>query len=515
MTMPRQISTILASLKLNPDNIKPWYQLIDSWNDGLSSFDAKVLETALLSELPATGMAGFFRAFCLDIITEQQHYLPLATTSLLHQQAIDLELWVFFYNYAWQKAFLKAETRAQFQFRLRQLNLPQLLQKINYALRAKFQINLPVSRPEVKRIALIAPQLSHIKHPPTLMVLQQFKCLMAAGYEVRLYTAQEMQAQTGRVLLPGVETLASKLIYSAEWQNYGIQDHNTILGNTEFPLLQRVHQILLSVVNFNPDLIFSLGWYSAVAASLYPVRPVISLGINSIKPMQDSDLYLSARESTGLTKEATWGEWISCDNSLYHPYRLQVPAQTAPTELARAKHASKLVLLTIAGQAEQRIHGPWAQGICDLLEKYPDLSWLIIGGDGVMPSALRHVPAHRIVRLANQNDILPYFSQADIYINPPMMGGGFAVAEAMSMAVPALSLNESDGGDKLGQLASANLSTYFEQLEKLILDPEYRHQYGLRLQQRYQQDLNLANSTDNLKLASQLACQEFRTRVAF
>jgi hypothetical protein len=88
-----------------------------------------------------------------------------------------------------------------------------------------------------------------------------------------------------------------------------------------------------------------------------------------------------------------------------------------------------------------------------LMSRYPDVVWLLVGGEGKLPDALQSSPPGRVRALATRDDLPGILRCADIYVNPPRMGGGFSVAEAMAEGLPVTSLSGSDGGDKVGELA--------------------------------------------------------------
>ena len=139
--------------------------------------------------------------------------------------------------------------------------------------------------------------------------------------------------------------------------------------------------------------------------------------------------------------------------------------------------------------------------------------WLIVGGEGIIPPALAGAPGGRARALPTRDDLPAILRCCDVYVNPPRMGGGFSVAEAMAEGLPVSSLCGSDGGDKVGDLAFNDLGSYLHGLDELTANKSARATMGAALQHRFRERFDLENSGPSLmaalREAARLAEQRF------
>jgi glycosyltransferase involved in cell wall biosynthesis len=154
----------------------------------------------------------------------------------------------------------------------------------------------------------------------------------------------------------------------------------------------------------------------------------------------------------------------------------------------------------------------WRAAIEAFMQDQPDVHWLLIGADGHLPGQLPTGP--RIHVLPSQNDLMAWLRLADIYLNPPRIGGGTSVALAMQAGLPVLALTGGDGGDKLGGDAVADMATYMQRLTHWVQDPAARLQAGGQAQTRFVQALDLSSelAQERLVQACCVTVQRFGQR---
>ncbi|MBI1771628.1 MAG: hypothetical protein HYR68_04635, partial [Burkholderiales bacterium] len=228
-----------------------------------------------------------------------------------------------------------------------------------------------------------------------------------------------------------------------------------------------------------------------------------------------ADVWLTAQQELDGVQASQWTTAFPASQAYYHPYRVQRPEiKAGHTRASLGLPQDKLILVTLVSESEARIKGEWAATMLQVLNRHPDAMWLIVGGNGITPSALQVARAGQLQCIAFCADAVKYLACSDIYINPPMMGGGFAVAEAMSLALPALSLQGTDGGDKLGSAAQANLQNYFQTLMLWLHNPDARKSAGLTMQQHFDAYLDLNKAAASLQGACELAVARFNLRMA-
>jgi glycosyltransferase involved in cell wall biosynthesis len=149
----------------------------------------------------------------------------------------------------------------------------------------------------------------------------------------------------------------------------------------------------------------------------------------------------------------------------------------------------------------------------DTLARHPQLKWVLVGGAGTLPPALTSANPEQLRLLAHRTDLPSLLRCCDLYVNPPRLGGGLSVGEAMAEGLPVLALAGGDAGSKLAGMAQDNEAAYFDELEALLASPERRAHMGAAMQ-HFGRELDLANSGPSLMQACLLAQQRFRERQA-
>jgi glycosyltransferase involved in cell wall biosynthesis len=164
-----------------------------------------------------------------------------------------------------------------------------------------------------------------------------------------------------------------------------------------------------------------------------------------------------------------------------------------------------VVWITAGFRLEQEVGGPWAARMIEALNRHPGAVWLLVGGKGQMPKALQQSPPGKVRALATRPDMAAVLSVCDIYVNPPRMGGGFSVAEAMAARLPVLAFAGSDGGDKVGEWALPGIDAYMERLAALTENSALRSEMGEALCARFIERFDLEASGPSLISACELA----------
>lgn len=514
----RLLDDVVLRTVANPTASHCWHQMVDLMRRHATPALTLQLEQFLLANVAASGLPGFYRATFLDMLTGRPEYLQQAGQIALSLQPFDADRMVTFLQYSWQRVLLDIPGRQAFQQRLQELALPAIAASLNSWIWQQVQPTQVLKQRavnEVRKVALIAPFVSNIKHPPTLMALQQTENLRQLGYEVVLYSAQEMLGPDFRHYLGSHSYTPEPQFVTAGWDKYLGQGGQVMTGDTRFSLLQRWKSLLGAMASFDPDLVMFVGLYAGLAAAAYPTRPVLSLGINSLSPMVPADVWLTAQQSLHGSQASQWTAAFPASQAYHHSYRVQRPEiKGNHTRASLGLAPDKLLLVTLVNESESRIQGAWAKAMLQVLDGHTQVQWLIIGGNGAMPTALQAASTGQVRCIAFCADAVKYLACGDIYINPPMMGGGFAVAEAMALGVPALSLQGSDGGDKLGPAAQVNLQDYFNTLMLWLHDASARKNAGLSMQKHFDDYLDLSKAAASLQGACELALQRFYLRTA-
>ncbi|GJI89211.1 glycosyltransferase [Duganella hordei] len=471
---------------------------------------------ALTTMVPDDGLVGFYRATVLDLSTGDPVFLPQACACLQTIAPPDLDRYAAFYDVAWQRVLLYANNRTEYIRRLKEVGLPQLSLLIGKQL-ARYLPAAPAqacAEPRLRRVALVAPQLATPLHPPTQMALDQARTLIQQGIEVRLFSCQEAMAPDLRHLLgSGTDTPQLHADLQA-WMDSAGGPVSLYVADHRVSLRRRWLDMLGQIDAYAPDLVLFVGLHSGLVSALYRRYPVLGMSINSIAPMVPADAWLTAQKVLADTVSRPWHEEFPASLACYHPFRVR--RKTAIPALTRSSLGvddDAVLCITMGTHLRIKIGGEWAQRMVAAMQRHPKLVWLLVGGDGDLPPALAELPPARLRLQAYTPQAAQWLAASDIYLHPPIMGGGFSVAEAMAQGKPVLALADADGGDKAGDEAAANLDDYFTCLDALAADPALRHASGERMRARFDGALDLAASGPSLLAACRQAMQRYRQRI--
>jgi hypothetical protein len=514
------LSDALDRVAANPSASHLWLNLTKLMR-GISSSEllANVVR-AITAMVPDHGLAGFYRASALDLATGEPALLPQACACLQALAPTDLDRCTAFFDLSWQRALLYTDGRAAFRQRLKDIGLPELSLLIGRQLtrygatQARPLDASTTTIPPLRRVALIAPHLATPAHPPTLMALDQARTLLQQGVEVNLFSCQEGVVPDISHLLgtgAGNQQLPTDLQAWLGTVDAHVRVH---LSDTAVSLPRRWLGMLQQVDAFAPDLVLFVGLHSGLVSALYQRYPVLGLSTNSIAPIVPTDAWLTAQVELADKLSRPWSDEFPESMACHHPFRVRRkdPGEALPrASLGLADDAT--LLISMGAQLQLKIDGEWAKRMCAAMERHPKLVWLLLGGDGKLPPALAGLAPGRVLLQKYTTQSMRWLAASDLYIHPPIMGGGFSVAEAMSLGIPTLALADSDGGDKAGGHAVASLDDYFAQLDALAGDAALRRERGQQMRTHFDTTLDLAASGPSLMAACQTAQRRHRLRI--
>jgi len=229
--------------------------------------------------------------------------------------------------------------------------------------------------------------------------------------------------------------------------------------------------------------------------------------------MAPMDAWLTAHQELANQGSSVWGPDLPDAWGFYHPYRIALKPAGAPLarkDIGLPAHAR--VLVTAGHRLPHEINGDWAARMMELLRQHPDVVWLLAGGSGTLPPALEDAPQQQLRILPNHPDLRSVYRCCDIYVNPPRMGGGFSVAEAMAESLPVVTYGDSDGGHKVGAAAVAGDDDYFALLLSLMRDVGVRQRTGAAMRAHFTNTLDVRQSGPSLMAACNLTLDRYRQR---
>lgn len=508
-----------AQVVASPGASHCWHRLANLHIQAGGDDAKQALIQELLAHTPAYGIAGFLRATWLASMTGDDAHLAQAGRIVLRIDPFDPDRIAAFMFLAWTRILHHAHDRAAFAQAVRAACLPQLLHRQGRHLIRHGGARVPLRKIErVRKVALVTPCMSGYPHAPTAMVLDQARILLEQGVQVALFCCRDLAAPGMLHFLGAGEINSMAPFDGAQWAAHAPPSLALQQSAECFSMLARWTDMLEHIAAFDPDLVLSVGFYSPLVAALFETRPVLGLNIHSVAPLDPVDVWLCASPDDAGKESAEWGHdghghGHGHGLGWHHPYRVR--RRQAASALARQELGlpdAALVLVSVGYRLDTEIGGAWAAAMLELLRVDANIHWLLIGGTGLMPLTLAHAPAGQVRAISARRDIGAVLQCCDIYINPPRMGGGFSVAEAMAEGLPVMTHADSDGGRKVGDAGVADDAAYFAKLARLIASADLRRQEGAALRTLFSETLDLDQSGPSLMTACELALQRFTAR---
>jgi len=396
-------------------------------------------------------------------------------------------------NLAVARAHAVGENHSGFLQLLKDAGCPQALACLAADLASSGPLIAPLTsaRP-LARVALFAPSLGGFEHAPTALALNHAALLASMGMEVRVFTSQDLSVpHVEMCLVDGNPPPYSKPDVNS-WKPPIAGRFDVTLPDTRLAPTARWRNALRQIARFDPDLVLFVGLMSPLLPQLFAARPLVVLPANSVAPLGPHDVWLAAE--AGAETQSSWSPDYAAGAVFRYPYRIALtPQQAELSRQAIGLPQDALVLVSVGFRLKAEIRDPWAARMEAFLEAHPQAQWLLVGSGPALPPALTN-RSGRIRALAPRPDVRAICRACDIYLNPPRIGGGFSVAEAMADGLPVLALAGSDGGAKTGAHALESEDQYFTKLEQLARDAGARKHLGTALAARFaaNYDLNLA-----------------------
>lgn len=502
---------MLRQALAEPQSALTWHMLHQVWLQTQEAGEKSDVLNLLQSHSQPDPRADILRlTFLADTGRDPRHAHEAAARVLALTPANPDRLATFM-MYPWFGAFA-SPTRDHLAADLIGAQLPSLARSLGQMARAMAPAALKPRVPRsIKRVALVMPYLGNRMHTPSVMMKHQCALLAKSGLDVRVFSCQEHMIHEAWRFRGSARRLRLPVPEADYWSKAlppGVQLH---FSDSRFSLDARWQGILARIAQFDPDVVMLVGFYSPLAAALHAFRPLVGLSIITLPPMVPLDVWLTGNENP---LPSPWGTGLGWTHAHFHPYRL--PEDTGPWTVTRAEIGvpdDAQLWITAGFRLEGEIQGEWAARMLTTLEAHPKAVWLLVGGAGKLPAALNAAPPGRIIPLSTRTDLGGILRLSDLYLNPPRIGGGFSVAEAMAARLPVLTLAGSDGGDKVGDRALADLDAYFLRLDQLNTDSDLRRREGQALRERFSQRYDLAASGPSLLNALEAAVRTAAPRL--
>ncbi len=407
---------------------------------------------------------------------------------------------------------LRLGDRKSFIDSIKNAQLPQIIHKLNDAALLKIQRAMkPQVSGMLRRVAIVCSYFGNTFHSPSVLANNYAHTLCSLGIEVNMYSCQELSPYRMRNYHGAGREVKLPKIDTASWSQLLPKTCSIVIANEVTTMLARWDAVLQRITQFNPDLILGIGPYSPLVSALYAVRPTVVLPTNTVSFLGHADVWLKGQDAPTSDDEVSWQGQFALPLTYVHPYRILRPKKHK--ELSKEQlglDVKAIALITVGFRLENEIDGQWASKMMDFLSTHPNVVWVLIGSN--LPKALNEAPPKSVVNLGPRDDVTEVLSLCDVYVNPPRMGGGFSVLEAMALGLPVLAYSNTDGGEKTGPYSIGNHQTYFQNLAALVTNASARQKLGSFLQVRFTKYYDMDQSGPSLLRACHLAVEHARER---
>jgi len=493
-----------------------WHSLFQVWGKATDQAERKRLVQQLAALAIGDPRADALRLTFLSQATGDARFVKAAALQTLAVQPFNPDRLAAFAAFFSLRALETQPGREAFATALNVACLPEMVNRLALEVAAMLPATLVPRVPgTIQKVAVVSSHLGNIYHTPGRLAANQCRLLARAGRRVELFSCQEQLLPKMELFHGGGGTVRLPTPEGTDWQRLLPAGVRMSVSNHRFSLRSRWRATLDGMAEFDPDVVLFIGLYSPLAAALYKVRPVVGLCTNSVPPLGPVDVWLASDEAAIGREHKVWDGQFPVPLAHIHPYRISTVG--GPFALTRADLGlpdDALVCVTAGFRLEQEVGGPWATRMAGALAQHAGAVWLLVGGSGQVPKALQQLPPGKVLALATRPDVSAVLNLCDIYVNPPRMGGGFSVAEAMAANLPVLAFAGSDGGDKVGAWALAGVEAYMERLAALLTDPALRTQMGQALHERFIARFDIDASTPSLLSACALAATHAADRLS-
>jgi hypothetical protein len=478
------------SLK-EPQCAMRWHGLMTVWE---ASPDRAARQSVIdvLRGLPdRDARADVLRLTFLARASGEPRYEHAAVTRVLAIEPEDPDRLAAFMAFRWLSALQDLDGRPDFIAALTGGRVPEMAARLMRSAVARIPAGFQPRVPEeIRRIAVVVPYVGHQFHTPSMMAVEQCAVLAREGCQVRIFSAQELTPPDAAQFRGDGRDLKLPPLNAQVWGKLLPAGVGMTISDNRFSLPGRWRKLMPVLAEFDPDAVLLVGLFSPLAAALHTLRPMVGISVNSVPPIAPVDVWLGADPQAN--QHETWGGVFPPPLPVYHPWKLRRSMTQWPVTRADFGLDDNAVIWITAGfRLEHEIKGDWASRMLQLMSRHANVVWLLVGGEGKLPEALQSSSPGRVRAVATRDDLPGILHCADIYVNPPRMGGGFSVAEAMAEGLPVTSMCGSDGGDKVGELALPDIDAYLERLAALSGNPVLRRETGELLRQRFAERFDL------------------------
>ena len=457
---PGAWSALVRTLRtLNPTDREQWLRLLENAR-------------------PSTAEVAWLRSTALLCLTYEPRHFAMATPSAYAAPEESLQTWL---GLAWLVAMQRSHSAEKFSEQLNAMGYESILSILASKISSRTKLQPSNSRRE-DQIAIYWPDLANVRHGPTQFALNCARALPYHGYSVGIYTAHESTLPSAssawggdRFLRP--EHLEQDVIDCAK--DIGVP---ITVANPELSLSGRTQALANVLMNRRPRALIFTGFSSAPMFRLSDLLPVIGVSSHTVLSPIPQDVAVTASPQLQPWHRASVGA-ISTFTPRHCAQKRPLPDRT---------QRQKICIIAVGFRLDSEIDATWAAAVSQALIKFPKDRILLRLIGAQQTTTLEKFDSRINVQLCPPvSDIYPDLVEADIMVNPLRMGGGGAVASAMEMGIPVVSLAMGDGGRKINSAAVAGLPALTRLLEALLGSRQLREEVGQNLRTYFLKALDL------------------------
>lgn len=501
----------LQTVRRCPEHIPLWWRLIQLLKSLSGEHIQQITDLVAGLETP-TAQGHWLKHSALWRLTGDARHLASMAQAAVHLP--DPDRWMALAMLVWHNALNQAPDRTAFRQLFIDTRQVELLGRLGQALpRAPRPARSAPPADALQRVAIVASHLSIGTHAGTGLTFDLRAALEHVGVDTQVFSAQELSLPTMGTYFAGQDSSAVAAAQPAGWRLRTPGQARISLASTDFSLGSRWAHLIERIGRYDPDVVLFVGFTSPLVWALRADYPIVGMSLHATPPMAPVDVWLAADGGT-QTPPDFWPD-LPVPKPVRYPFRFWPASSRGTHERGVLGIGQDAVLLASSGYRllTHAIAPGWMQDILAYLDTQPAVHWLLVG---VRASLLPAVAAlhPRLHCLPHQDDLASCLRMADIYLNPPRMGGGASVALAMDLGLPVLSLASSDGGDKLAELATTDTHVYMHRLAQWVADAQLRREAGAQLQRRFREQLDISQpqAGERLVTACRAAQACFRDR---
>lgn len=381
---------------------------------------------------------------CLELLQEKE---------FSKEEGFSCELFFGIYYSILYKCF---ENNVQVPYSLKR----NLHRKLLYQLEEEIgqTIKIPYKERVDNRILLLTDQLLPSgNHAPTAMVLNQVKLLQDLGYDVAICVLTENYDMKNICIWDyyldmqyRAKSLEEK--YNGFWEVADIGERKLSIFQAEICLnnvKETIQPVFDWILEWKPEFAWYIGGESVLGDLVRNVVPVVGQTCNKGFLCSEVPLLLRWGLDAGEMEEK---DYIERNGQKYIEYMSEMAVAIPEFKYHRSDFgfSEKDFIIAIVGtRLESEITEDFLELMKEIQEEIPNITYMIIGDWGNNRKGINR--GLRVQKLGYRMDYEEVICIADIFLNPPRQGGGYAAVGALYGNVPVVTLWDCDVAMNTGE----------------------------------------------------------------